>query len=67
MTKQYQTQRFDTSALAVPEQVSVAMADIAEDMGEGLLAGGRRRPASDERVDGRRRGRVGRAARTAQP
>lgn len=38
MTKQYQTQRFDTSALTVPERVSVAMADIAEDMREGLLA-----------------------------
>jgi transposase-like protein len=38
MTKNYQTQRFDTSALAVPERVSVAMADIAEDMREGLLA-----------------------------
>ncbi len=38
MTKQYQTQRFDTSALAVPERVSVAMADVAEDICEGLLA-----------------------------
>ncbi len=38
MTKKYQTQAFDTSALAVPEQVSVAMADIAVDMQEGLLA-----------------------------
>ena len=38
MTKQYQTQAFETSALAVPEQVSVVMADIAEDMREGLLA-----------------------------
>ncbi len=38
MTKQYQTQRFDTSALAVPERVNLAMADIAGDMREGLLA-----------------------------
>jgi len=38
VTKKYQIQRFDTSALAVPERVSVAMGDIAEDMREGLLA-----------------------------
>jgi len=38
VTKQYQTQRFDTSALAVPERVNLAMADIAGDMREGLLA-----------------------------
>ena len=38
MTKKYQTNEFDTSALAVPEQVSVAMNDIAADMREGLLA-----------------------------
>ncbi len=38
MTKQYQTQRFDTSALAVPERVNLAMADIVEDIREGLLA-----------------------------
>ena len=38
MTKQYQTNEFDTSSLAVPEQVSVAMAEIVEDMREGLLA-----------------------------
>ncbi|MDQ6697850.1 MAG: IS256 family transposase [Actinomycetota bacterium] len=38
MTKKYQTQTIDTSALAVPERVSVAMGDIAEDMREGLLA-----------------------------
>jgi putative transposase len=36
--KKYQTNEFDTSALAVPEQVSVAMDEIAEDMREGLLA-----------------------------
>lgn len=34
----YQTNEFDTSALAVPEQVSVAMDEIAADMREGLLA-----------------------------
>ena len=38
MTKQYQTQRFDTSALAVPERVNLAMADIVEDIRVGLLA-----------------------------
>ncbi len=38
MTKKYQTATFDTSALAVPELVSVAMDEIAENMTEGLLA-----------------------------
>jgi len=38
VNKQYQTTTLDTSALAVPEQVSVAMGEIAEDMREGLLA-----------------------------
>jgi putative transposase len=38
VTKNYQTKTFDTSALAVPEQVSVAMGDIADEMREGLLA-----------------------------
>jgi len=38
VTKQYQTETIDTSALAVPEQVSLAMAEIADDMQEGLLA-----------------------------
>ncbi|HEX3930097.1 MAG TPA: IS256 family transposase [Nocardioides sp.] len=38
MTKNYQTKTTQTSALAVPEQVSVAMEEIAEDMREGLLA-----------------------------
>ena len=38
MTKLYQTERFDTSALAVPAQVSVAMDEIAGNMEEGLLA-----------------------------
>jgi putative transposase len=38
MTKQYQINEFDTSSLAVPEQVSVAMEEIAADMREGLLA-----------------------------
>ena len=38
MTKKYQTTEFDTSALAVPEQVSVAMDEIAADVREGLLA-----------------------------
>ena len=36
MTKKYQTTGFDTSALAVPEQVSVAMAEITADHREGL-------------------------------
>ena len=38
MTKKYQTEGTDTSALAVPEQVNVAMSEIVEDMREGLLA-----------------------------
>jgi transposase-like protein len=38
VSKTYQRNEFDTSALAVPDQVSVAMAEIAEDMREGLLA-----------------------------
>ena len=38
MTKQYQTKTIDTSVLAVPEQVSVAMNEITENMTEGLLA-----------------------------
>ena len=38
MTKKYQMTEFDTNALAMPEQVSVAMAEIAENMREGLLA-----------------------------
>jgi putative transposase len=38
VTKKYQTNEFDTSALAVPEQVSVAVDKIAADMREGLLA-----------------------------
>jgi transposase-like protein len=38
VTKKYQINEFGTSALAVPEQVSVAMSEIAADMREGLLA-----------------------------
>jgi transposase-like protein len=38
VTKRYQNNALDTSALAVPEQVSVAMSEIATDMREGLLA-----------------------------
>ncbi len=38
MTKKYQTRTGDANALAVPEQLSVAMSEIAEDMREGLLA-----------------------------
>ena len=38
MTKKYQTNAVDTSALAVPEAVSVAMNEIAADVREGLLA-----------------------------
>ena len=36
--QEYQTKTIDTSSLAVPEQVSVAMDEIAADMQEGLLA-----------------------------
>ncbi len=38
MTKNYQNKTVDTSMLAVTEQVSVAMEEIAADMREGLLA-----------------------------
>jgi len=38
VTKNYQTKTRDASALALPEQVSVAMDEIAADMREGLLA-----------------------------
>jgi transposase-like protein len=38
LSKKYQTTECDTSALAVPEQVSVAMEEIAADVREGLLA-----------------------------
>ena len=38
MTNKYQTNAIDTSALAVPEAVSVAMNEIAADVREGLLA-----------------------------
>jgi transposase-like protein len=38
VTKKYQNAELDASALAVPEQVSVAMDEIATDMREGLLA-----------------------------
>ena len=38
MTKKYQMTVIETSALAVPEQVSIAMTEIAADMREGLLA-----------------------------
>ena len=38
MTKKYQINEFDTSALAVPARVSVAMDEITADMREGLLA-----------------------------
>ena len=38
MNKKYQTNEIDTSLLAVPGQVSVAMEEIAADMREGLLA-----------------------------
>jgi transposase-like protein len=38
VTKQYQTIDSSATEVAVPESVSVAMAEIAEDMQEGLLA-----------------------------
>lgn len=38
MNKRYQTTTGDANALAMPEQVSVAMSEIASDMREGLLA-----------------------------
>jgi hypothetical protein len=36
--KNYQTDEMDTSGLAAPETVSVALAELAQDMREGLLA-----------------------------
>ncbi len=36
--KDYQNEEIDTSQPAVPEQVSVALAELAGEMGEGLLA-----------------------------
>jgi putative transposase len=36
--KNYQNKKIDTSELAVPETVSVALGEIAADMREGLLA-----------------------------
>jgi transposase-like protein len=38
VTKNYQRTALDTSALAVPDQVSVAMGEIAAELREGLLA-----------------------------
>ena len=38
MKKSSQIQSADASTSAVPERVGVAMAEIAENMGEGLLA-----------------------------
>ena len=38
MRKTYQNQEIDTSQPAVPEQVSVALAELAGEMREGLLA-----------------------------
>ena len=38
MTKNYQRTALDTRALTVPDQVSVAMGEIAAELREGLLA-----------------------------
>ena len=38
MKKSSQNRAATTSVVTIPEQVSVAMAEIAENMGEGLLA-----------------------------
>jgi len=38
VSKNYQSSEADTSRLAVPETVNVAMSEIAEDVQEGLLA-----------------------------
>jgi transposase-like protein len=38
VTKKYQTTEPDANVLAMPEQVSIAMAEIAADLREGLLA-----------------------------
>ena len=48
MKKSSQIQSVDATALAVPERVSVAMAEIAENMRRGPAGAGRgRRPAGD--------------------
>ena len=62
MNKKYQKSTRDAPGahgLTVPEHVTVAMAEIAGNMREGLLARGRRRVGGDERDDGRRRDRTG--------
>ena len=38
MGKTYQTEEIDTSRPAVPEPVSVALPELADDVREGLLA-----------------------------
>ena len=38
MGKQYQNEEIDTSQPAVPEQVSVALGELAGELREGLLA-----------------------------
>lgn len=60
MTNNYQSGVLGSSAaarLALPETVSVALEEIAADMGEGLLAGGGHGAAGDAAADGGRCGR----------
>jgi putative transposase len=49
--KNYQNQEIDTSQLAVPDTVSVALNELARELREGLLAlGGRRVPVERRRM-----------------
>ena len=62
MRKDYQNQEIDTSQPAVPNTVSVALAELAGVMREGLAGpGGRDRPAGDARDHGSGRDRGVRA------
>ena len=67
VTNNYQKNVLVTSTmrgLAVPDGVTIAMGEIAEDMREGLLALTVGEAAGDGLVDGGRRGRAGREADT---
>ena len=58
MRKTHQNEKIDTSQPAVPDTVSVALAELAGEVHEGLLAlAGRGWPAGDGRDDGSRRDR----------
>jgi len=71
VTNKYEKNMPKTSSgprLAIPDEVTIAMGEIAEDMREGLLGPrGRRRSAGDGRPDGGRCGRGVRAPRQTRP